>query len=93
MSGPLEGLKVIEMLGLGPAPLAGQLLADLGAEVIIIDRKVDEADKTDIHRRNKKSVALNLKTTLGKKAAKKSSKMSEEERKEYMSQLVSQQQQ
>ena len=39
MSGPLKGLKVIEMLGLGPAPLAGQLLADLGAEVIIIDRK------------------------------------------------------
>ncbi len=70
MSGPLEGLKVIEMLGLGPAPLAGQLLADLGAEVIIIDRKFGEADKTDIHRRNKKSVALNLKTMLGKKAAK-----------------------
>ena len=58
------------MLGLGPAPLAGQLLADLGAEVIIIDRKSDNADSTDIHRRNKKSVALNLKTSLGKKAAK-----------------------
>lgn len=70
MSGPLKGLKVIEMLGLGPAPLAGQLLADLGAEVIIIDRKSDNADSTDIHRRNKKSVALNLKTSLGKKAAK-----------------------
>ena len=45
-------------------------MADLGAEVIIIDRKIDNADSTDIQRRNKKSVALNLKTRLGKKAAK-----------------------
>ncbi|MFL2823171.1 MAG: CaiB/BaiF CoA transferase family protein [Paracoccaceae bacterium] len=70
MSGPLVGLKIIEMLGLGPAPLAGQLLADLGAEVTIIDRKFDNVDHTDIHRRNKKSVALNLKTKLGHAAAK-----------------------
>ena len=70
MSGPLAGLKIIEMLGLGPAPLAGQLLADLGAEVTIIDRKFDSVDHTDIHRRNKKSVALNLKTKLGHAAAK-----------------------
>ena len=33
MPGPLTSLKVIEMVGLGPAPLAGQLLADFGAEV------------------------------------------------------------
>tara|TARA_B100000287_G_scaffold46497_1_gene41476 strand:+ start:3048 stop:4169 length:1122 start_codon:yes stop_codon:yes gene_type:complete len=70
MSGPLAGLKIIEMLGLGPAPLAGQLLADLGAEVTIVDRKFDSVDHTDIHRRNKKSVALNLKTKLGHAAAK-----------------------
>ena len=70
MRGPLVGLKIIEMLGLGPAPLAGQLLADLGAEVTIIDRKFDHVDHTDIHRRNKKSVALNLKTKLGNAAAK-----------------------
>ena len=70
MSGPLAGLKIIEMLGLGPAPLAGQLLADLGAEVTIVDRKFDNVDHTDIHRRNKKSVALNLKTKLGHAAAK-----------------------
>ena len=70
MSGPLAGLKIIEMLGLGPAPLAGQLLADLGAEVTIVDRKFGSVDHTDIHRRNKKSVALNLKTKLGHAAAK-----------------------
>ena len=71
MSGPLAGLKIIEMLGLGPAPLAGQLMADLGAEVTIVDRKFEGVDYTDIHRRNKKSVALNLKTSLGHAAAKK----------------------
>lgn len=62
MAGPLHGLKVIEMVGLGPCPLAGQLLADLGADVIVIDRKFEERDPTDIHRRGKRSVALNLKS-------------------------------
>ena len=37
MNGPLNSLKVIEFSGLGPGPLAGQLLADLGADVITID--------------------------------------------------------
>ena len=65
MSGPLTGLKVVEMAGIGPCPLAGQLLADLGAEVIVIDRKSDQADPTDVNRRGKLSVALNLKTEDG----------------------------
>lgn len=69
MSGPLVHLKVIEMAGLGPCPLAGQLLADLGAEVILIDRQSGEADPTDINRRNKQSIALNLKTESGLKVA------------------------
>ena len=38
MAGPLAGLKVIEMVGLGPAPFCAMLLADMGAEVIRIDR-------------------------------------------------------
>lgn len=38
MSGPLQGIKVVEMVGLGPAPFCAMLLADLGAEVIRIDR-------------------------------------------------------
>ena len=38
-SGPLNGLKIIEFEGIGPAPLAGQLLSDLGADVIKILRK------------------------------------------------------
>ncbi|PID45106.1 MAG: carnitine dehydratase [Proteobacteria bacterium] len=70
MSGPLKNLRIIEMAGLGPCPLAGQLLADLGAEVIVIDRKSAEADPTDINRRNKQSIALNLKTAQGQRIAK-----------------------
>ena len=53
------------MSGLGPCPLAGQLLADMGAEVITIDRASAKADPTDINRRNKQSIALDLKTDPG----------------------------
>jgi len=38
MAGPLAGLKVVEMAGLGPAPFCGMLLADMGADVVCIDR-------------------------------------------------------
>ncbi|CUH67569.1 Succinyl-CoA:(R)-benzylsuccinate CoA-transferase subunit BbsF [Thalassovita gelatinovora] len=69
MSGPLSGLKVVEMQGLGPAPLAGQFLSDLGAEVTLIARKSGRADPTDINNRGKRSVALNLKDPDGVEAA------------------------
>jgi len=69
MAGPLQGFKVIEMAGLGPAPFAGMLMADLGAEVICIDRiAAPEHDLHSIHskvlRRNKQSIALDLKQPL-----------------------------
>ncbi|WP_121061420.1 CaiB/BaiF CoA transferase family protein [Chachezhania antarctica] len=69
MSGPLAGLKVVEMAGIGPAPLAGQFLADLGAEVTLITRKSGPADPTMINNRGKKSAALNLKSAEGIEAA------------------------
>lgn len=71
MSGPLEGLRVVEMAGLGPCPLAGQLLADLGANVVLIDRKSGKADPANINNRSKRSIALNLKSEAGIHAAKK----------------------
>lgn len=71
MAGPLASLKIVEFSGLGPAPLAGQLLADLGADVITIDRKAAPADPTDINRRGKRSVVLNLKSPEGLEAARK----------------------
>lgn len=69
MAGPLAGLKVIEMTGLGPCPLAGQLLADMGADVVAIDRNAGPADPTDVNRRGKRSVVLNLKSPGGLDAA------------------------
>ncbi len=68
-SGPLASLRVVEFSGLGPAPLAGQLLADLGAEVITVDRKPAPADPTDINRRGKKSVVIDLKSESGLREA------------------------
>ena len=59
MTGPLSGVRVVELAGLGPAPYAGQLLADLGAEVIVIARKGPPG--MPIEARGKKSVVLDLK--------------------------------
>ena len=68
--GPLTGYNIIEVSGIGPGPLAGMLLADLGAEVIRIDRFETEMPgpppKLDITGRNKKSIRLNLKSENGK---------------------------
>ncbi|MCB1465337.1 MAG: CoA transferase [Nitratireductor sp.] len=68
MPGPLYGLRVVEMAGLGPCPLAGQLLADMGAEVIVIDRRSDERMELGggVNRRGKQSVAVNLKDEAGR---------------------------
>jgi alpha-methylacyl-CoA racemase len=68
-TGPLASLKVVEFSGLGPVPLAGQLLADLGAQVTTIDRQAAPADPTDINRRGKRSIVLNLKSAVGVTAA------------------------
>ena len=63
--GALSGYKIIELSGIGPGPLCGMLLSDLGAEVIRIDRRhttMPQSDpKFDITGRNKKSICLNLK--------------------------------
>jgi alpha-methylacyl-CoA racemase len=38
-SGPLKGVKIIEIAGIGPGPFAAMLLADLGADILRIERK------------------------------------------------------
>ena len=61
-SGPLSGVKVLEFAGIGPGPFCGMLLADMGAEVIRIDRKGGRGgSKFDVSSRGKKSIALDLK--------------------------------
>jgi alpha-methylacyl-CoA racemase len=67
-SGPLSHITVLEFAGLGPGPLAGQLLADLGADVIVIDRASGKADVANVNRRNKRSIALDLKSEAGLEA-------------------------
>jgi crotonobetainyl-CoA:carnitine CoA-transferase CaiB-like acyl-CoA transferase len=63
----LHGLKIIELVGLGPGPFCGMLLADMGADVVCIDRPgtamFDLA--TDFTRRGKRSILLDLKSTAG----------------------------
>lgn len=72
-NGPLTGLRVIEFAGIGPGPFAGMMLADMGAEVILIERSTDFGTASHYPRmaqnRGKKSVALNLKTEAGQAAA------------------------
>jgi alpha-methylacyl-CoA racemase len=58
-SGPLAGYRIVELAGIGPGPYAGQLLADLGAEVIVIDRPGAGAKAID--GRGKRSLVLDLK--------------------------------
>jgi alpha-methylacyl-CoA racemase len=61
MSGPLAGVRVVELGGIGPVPFACMLLADLGADVTRIDRPGDGVDEASPLRRGKRSVALDLK--------------------------------
>lgn len=69
MAGPLHGLAVVEMEGLGPCPLAGRLLADLGAFVTVITRDVRDDDPADIENQGKMRLALDLKSGEGFAAA------------------------
>ena len=58
---PLAGLRIVEFAGIGPGPFAAMLLADMGADVIRIDRVGAPAMPQDFTLRGRRSVALNLK--------------------------------
>jgi alpha-methylacyl-CoA racemase len=69
--GPLAGIKIVEMSGIGPAPFCGMLLADMGADVIRIDR-LQAADlgfaipaRYDFPNRSKQAVAIDIKAEQG----------------------------
>ena len=68
--GPLAGVKVIELAGIGPGPFTGMMLADMGAEVISVERTSDPSANRlpDCSRRGKRSIALNLKSAEGVEA-------------------------
>jgi alpha-methylacyl-CoA racemase len=71
MSGPLEGLRVIEIAGIGPGPFAAMMLADMGADVVRVDRaqKVSGGDPAsppiDLLGRGRRSVGIDLKHPEG----------------------------
>ncbi len=69
--GPLKGIKIVELAGIGPAPFCAMLLADMGAEIIRIDRTA-EADlgvaterRFSVLNRSRRSIAVDLKTPEG----------------------------
>jgi alpha-methylacyl-CoA racemase len=66
--GPLHGVKVVELQGIGPGPYCGMMLADMGATVIRVDRAGSvgqRASTTDILARGRKSIAVDLKNPQG----------------------------
>src|SRR5947209_6973712 len=69
--GPLEGIKVIEIAGIGPGPFCAMMLSDMGAEVLRIDRADRVSERTpaeppaDVLNRGRRSIAVDLKNPQG----------------------------
>jgi alpha-methylacyl-CoA racemase len=77
MMGPLAGYRIIEMAGIGPAPFAGMLFADMGAEVIRVDRREatdlglpGREPKYDVLHRGRRSIAVDVKAEAGREVVK-----------------------
>jgi alpha-methylacyl-CoA racemase len=70
--GPLQGLRVIELASIGPGPMCGMLLADLGADVVRVDRLEPSGlglamgQRFDVNARSRRSVAIDLKAPAGR---------------------------
>src|SRR3954463_2765610 len=73
--GPLAGVKILEFEAIGPAPFAGMMLADMGADVLLVDRPsasdlgLKRERWYDVMLRGKRSVTLDLKSAQGVEAA------------------------
>ncbi|MFG2949174.1 CaiB/BaiF CoA transferase family protein [Streptomyces adustus] len=65
--GPLAGVKIIELGGIGPGPFCGMLLADLGAEVIRVDRPAEAGrpNSMPVLHRNRRSITVDMKNPVG----------------------------
>lgn len=68
-SGPLQGIRVLELAGLGPAPFCCMLLSDMGADVVRIDRPGTTYIPADVEARGRSSLQLDLKSEAGKQQA------------------------
>ena len=67
--GPLSGVRVVEFAGIGPAPFAVMLLADMGAEVVRIDRSPVDPFPNPVVNRGRTSILLDLKSDEGRRIA------------------------
>jgi crotonobetainyl-CoA:carnitine CoA-transferase CaiB-like acyl-CoA transferase len=73
--GPLAGLRVLEFEAIGPGPFCGMMLADMGADVLVVDRPEDprlgleRERRYDLLLRGRRSVTLDLKSADGVTAA------------------------
>ena len=64
--GPLNGLRIVELAGIGPGPFCGMMLSDMGAEVIRVERLSGASGRSrDILARNRRSIAVDLKQPQG----------------------------
>ena len=66
MAGPLQGIRIIELAGIGPGPFAGMMLADHGAEVIRVDRPGARIDARDPLLRGRRVIGVDLKSAEGR---------------------------
>ena len=66
MAGPLQGIRIIELAGIGPGPFAGMMLADHGAEVIRVDRPGARIDARDPLLRGRRVIGVDLKSDKGR---------------------------
>jgi len=73
--GPLSGLRILEFEAIGPVPFAGMMLADMGADVLLVDRPTDAQlgivgeRRTEVMFRGRRSIALDLKREGGVRSA------------------------
>jgi alpha-methylacyl-CoA racemase len=73
--GPLSGVRVLEFEAIGPGPFCGMMIADMGADVLLVDRPtdpglgLDRERRTDVMLRGRRSVTLDLKSKDGVAAA------------------------
>src|SRR3989454_8153674 len=71
-SGPLKGIRIVEFAGVGPGPFCAMLLADMGAEIITVDRTIPSGlgIKKDARfnptTRSRPSMAVDLKSAVGR---------------------------
>ena len=69
--GPLQGVKILEIAGIGPGPFAAMMLADMGADIIRVDRAQSvmggdpAAPPSDVLNRGRRSVGIDLKNPDG----------------------------